>query len=112
MPFETLAELVDLTTIDVSFISLKIVVPAVLKFMKDQASVLALIKPQFEVGKGKVSKGGLVHDPVLHNEVIADLKEFFTETGLICNNVIPSPLRGSKGNKEFIIWLTYSHQTK
>jgi 23S rRNA (cytidine1920-2'-O)/16S rRNA (cytidine1409-2'-O)-methyltransferase len=112
MPFETLTEPIDLTTIDVSFISLKIVVPAVLKFMKDQASVLALIKPQFEVGKGKVSRGGLVHDPLLHNEVIADLKDFFTETGLICNNVIPSPLRGSKGNKEFIIWLKYSHQTK
>jgi 23S rRNA (cytidine1920-2'-O)/16S rRNA (cytidine1409-2'-O)-methyltransferase len=112
MPLETIASPVDLTAIDVSFISLKIVVPAVLKFMKDEANIIALIKPQFEVGKGKVNKGGVVNDPVLHNEVITDLKDFFTEIGLICHTIITSPLRGPKGNKEFFIWLKYSHQTK
>ena len=70
MPEETLPQLVDLVTIDVSFISLKIVVPAVLKFMKKDARILSLIKPQFEVGKGYVGKGGVVKDPALHSKVI------------------------------------------
>ncbi len=97
---------VDLVVIDVSFISLRIVVPAVLKFMKKGARILALIKPQFEVGKGKVGKGGVVRDAALHDEVIRSLKEFFIETGLLCESVIPSPILGPKGNKEFIISMT------
>ncbi len=97
---------VDLVVIDVSFISLRIVVPAVLKFMKKGARILALIKPQFEVGKGKVGKGGVVRDAALHDEVIRSLKDFFSETGLLCESLIPSPILGPKGNKEFIISMT------
>jgi 23S rRNA (cytidine1920-2'-O)/16S rRNA (cytidine1409-2'-O)-methyltransferase len=108
MPAETLPQPVDLITIDVSFISLKLVVPAVLKFMKADARILALIKPQFEVGKGNVGKGGVVRDPVLHAEVIRDCSEFFTKTDLLSEFVIPSPILGPKGNKEFIIALKYS----
>ncbi|MBC2693730.1 MAG: TlyA family RNA methyltransferase [Desulfobacteraceae bacterium] len=102
-----LPQLVDLVTIDVSFISLKIVVPSVIKFLKQDSRIIALIKPQFEVGKGKIGKGGVVRDSNLHNEVIKDLSEFFTKTGLKCESVIPSPLLGHKGNKEFFISLTY-----
>ncbi|MCP4348864.1 MAG: TlyA family RNA methyltransferase [Desulfobacterales bacterium] len=105
MPAETVPELVDLVTVDVSFISLRIVVPAILKFMKKDAGIFALIKPQFEVGKGKVGKGGVVRDPALHDEVIKSLSDFFTETGLSCDSVIPSPIFGPKGNKEFIVKL-------
>ncbi len=108
MPGEALSQPVDLITIDVSFISLKIVIPSVLKFMKKDAWILALIKPQFEVGKGKVGKGGVVRDPALHAEVIQDCSNFFTQTGLACKFVIPSPILGPKGNKEFIIALKYS----
>jgi len=106
MSADTLPQLVELVTIDVSFISLKIVVPSVIKFLRQDSRIIALIKPQFEVGKGKVGKGGVVRDSNLHNEVIKDLAEFFTKTGLKCESVIPSPLLGHKGNKEFFISLT------
>ncbi len=106
MPANALPQLVDLAVIDVSFISLKIVVPSVIKFLKQNSGIIALIKPQFEVGKGKVGKGGVVRDSDLHNEVIKDLTEFFNETGLKCKAVIPSPISGSKGNKEFLISMT------
>ena len=105
MPAEALPQLVDLVTIDVSFISLKKVVPEVLKFMKKSAGILGLIKPQFEVGKGNVGKGGVVRDPVLHAQVIEDLSDYFTKLSLIREFVIPSPLLGPKGNREFFIFL-------
>jgi 23S rRNA (cytidine1920-2'-O)/16S rRNA (cytidine1409-2'-O)-methyltransferase len=108
MPAESLQESVDLITIDVSFISLKIVVPAVIKFMKKDARIMALIKPQFEVGKGKVGKSGVVRDPVLHARVIKSLSDFFIKTGLLCEFVIPSPILGPKGNKEFFICLKHA----
>jgi len=107
MPAETLPEPVDLITIDVSFISLKIVIPAVIKFMKKDARIMALIKPQFEVGKGKVGKGGVVRDPVLHAWVIKSLSDFFTGKDFLIEFVIPSPILGPKGNKEFFISLKY-----
>jgi len=107
MPAETFLELVDLITIDVSFISLKIVVPEVIKFMKKDARIIALIKPQFEVGKGKVGKGGVVRSPVLHTKVIKGLSEFFTGKDLLSEFVIPSPILGPKGNKEFFISLKF-----
>ena len=105
MPNDAVGEPVDLAAIDVSFISLKIVVPSVLKFMKDEAVVIALIKPQFEVGKNNVGKGGVVRNPDLHNRVIADLTDFFSEIGLTRRSLIFSPILGPKGNKEFLIHL-------
>lgn len=107
MPLKALPCPVNLITIDVSFISLKIVVPAVMKFMKKDAGIVALIKPQFEVGKGKVGKGGVVRNLDLHNEVIAELTDFFIDIGFFRNAVIPSPILGPKGNKEFFIHLKY-----
>lgn len=104
---EQVPEPVDVVTIDTSFISLKLVVPAALKFMKKGGRILALIKPQFEVGKGKVGKGGVVKDPALHTEVIETLSHFFQELGLEKEEVIPSPILGPKGNREFIISLKY-----
>ena len=107
MPLEALPCPVDLITIDVSFISLKIVVPAVMKFLKKKACILALIKPQFEVGKGMVGKGGVVRDSFLHDMVVKDLSSFFKKTGFLIESVIPSELRGPKGNREFFISLRY-----
>jgi len=95
----------DLVTIDTSFISLKIVVPAVFKFMKNSSKIIALIKPQFEVGKGKVGKGGVVKDPSQHDEVIRNLTSYFNDIGLLPHPVISSPIQGPKGNKEFLILL-------
>jgi 23S rRNA (cytidine1920-2'-O)/16S rRNA (cytidine1409-2'-O)-methyltransferase len=106
IPSDLLPEPFDIITIDVSFISLKIVIPAVLPFLKKGGKVLALIKPQFEVGKGFVGKGGVVKDPGVHQAVINELSDFFSELGLICIQVVPSPILGPKGNKEFMIYLT------
>jgi 23S rRNA (cytidine1920-2'-O)/16S rRNA (cytidine1409-2'-O)-methyltransferase len=107
MPAEALPCPVDLITIDVSFISLKIVVPSVMKFLKKEARILALIKPQFEVGKGKVGKGGVVRDSVLHDTVVKDLSFFFKKNGFLVESIIPSLLRGPKGNQEFFISLQF-----
>lgn len=96
---------VDLVTIDVSFISLRIVVPSVAGFLKINGSILALIKPQFEVGREKVGKGGVVKDPVLHQQVISDLSEFFNKSGFVSCGVFPSSILGPKGNREFFILL-------
>ncbi len=93
---------VDLAVIDVSFISLKIVVPTIRKFLKAGAIVIALIKPQFEVGRDHVGKGGVVKNAALHEEVIQSLTQFFETNGFRVHGVVPSPITGPKGNKEFL----------
>ncbi len=105
MSTDVIPEPVDLVTIDVSFISLKIVVPAVTAFMGRDARILALIKPQFEVGKNQVGKGGVVRDAKLHKGVIENLSAFFQAEGLSWEQVLPSPILGPKGNREFFILL-------
>ncbi|MBW1642074.1 MAG: TlyA family RNA methyltransferase [Deltaproteobacteria bacterium] len=105
MPFESLPCPVNIVTIDVSFISLKIVVPSTLKFTRKNAIILPLIKPQFEIGKGKVGKGGIVKDPTAHDAVINDLNLFFNKIGLQSMDIIESPILGTKGNKEFFMAL-------
>jgi len=102
---DAVPELVDLVTIDASFISLKIVVPAVLRFLKREGILLPLIKPQFEVGKGLVGKGGVVADPAQHSQVIDELGRFFSGLGLSCSEALPSPVLGPKGNREFFMLL-------
>lgn len=109
LPPERIPSPLDITVIDVSFISLKIVVLSVLKFLKGGASIIALIKPQFEVGKGKIGKGGVVRDTALHTTVIEDLTSYFQAKGLRKESIIPSPITGPKGNKEFFIHLKYSN---
>lgn len=98
----------DLVTIDVSFISLKIVVPVVRDFLKPGGIIVALIKPQFEAGRNQVGKGGVVRDAAVHESVIENLKHFFEDSGLACGPVTPSPIQGPKGNTEFIIMLRAS----
>jgi 23S rRNA (cytidine1920-2'-O)/16S rRNA (cytidine1409-2'-O)-methyltransferase len=106
MPKERIAEPIDFVTIDTSFISLKIVVPSVIKFLSPKATILALIKPQFEAGKGNVGKGGVVRDAQLRNAIILELARFFESMDLDCGPVIPSPILGPKGNQEYIIHLS------
>jgi len=105
MPTERIPDPVDLVVIDASFISLKIVVPAVIRFLKPGGHLLPLIKPQFEVGKGQVGKGGIVRDAEQHARVIEELAHFFRSLGLECSKAAPSPLPGPKGNKEFFMLL-------
>jgi 23S rRNA (cytidine1920-2'-O)/16S rRNA (cytidine1409-2'-O)-methyltransferase len=105
MAADAIPEAVDLVVIDVSFISLKIAAPAAVAFARPGADMVALIKPQFEVGKGRVGKGGVVKDPDQRAAVIDDLKSFFMGAGLRPRDVIPSPILGPKGNQEFLIHL-------
>jgi 23S rRNA (cytidine1920-2'-O)/16S rRNA (cytidine1409-2'-O)-methyltransferase len=105
LPAERIPEAVDLITIDVSFISLRIVVPAVRKFLKPTGRLLPLVKPQFEVGKGQVGKGGVVRVAEQHSRVIAELTLFFRSLGLACSEAVPSAIDGPKGNKEFFMLL-------
>ncbi len=102
---ENFADRIDFAVIDAAFISLKLLIPPLLPLFRKQISILALIKPQFEVGRGKVGKGGVVRDPVLHQEVIDEIVVFCKTLGLQSRGVIPSPILGPKGNKEFLIHL-------
>jgi 23S rRNA (cytidine1920-2'-O)/16S rRNA (cytidine1409-2'-O)-methyltransferase len=110
--YEAVNEQVDLVVADTSFISLKKVIPSAEKFMRNGTQVLALIKPQFEAGKEKIGKGGVVKDPAVREQVICDLKDFFTKNGYNVNQVIPSPILGPKGNEEYIISLNYMEKLK
>jgi 23S rRNA (cytidine1920-2'-O)/16S rRNA (cytidine1409-2'-O)-methyltransferase len=97
---------IDLATIDASFISLRLVIPAVLRQVKKRdAIILALIKPQFEAGRDEVEKGGVIRDPEIHDKVIEGIREFSLELGLSVMGVCESPLKGPKGNREFFIHL-------
>jgi len=107
MPYEKIREKVDIVVADTSFISLKIVIPSAEKFMRHDTKVLALIKPQFEAGKKNVGKGGVVKDSRIREQVIQDLELFFKGRGYSVNQVIPSPILGPKGNREYIISLNY-----
>jgi 23S rRNA (cytidine1920-2'-O)/16S rRNA (cytidine1409-2'-O)-methyltransferase len=97
-------ELVDLAVIDVSFISLEKVIPAVLKFLKSNSEIVALIKPQFEVGRGQVGKGGIVRDVAARNAAVERVREFVHGLGLEVQGVIPSPITGQDGNVEFLVY--------
>jgi 23S rRNA (cytidine1920-2'-O)/16S rRNA (cytidine1409-2'-O)-methyltransferase len=108
----TVSEDLDGAVIDVSFISLKLVLPAVSRLLKQQAFVIALVKPQFEVGKGQVGKGGVVRDPALHQEVLESLCSFFRGADWQVEGRIPSPVLGPKGNKEFLVYLTRREESK
>jgi 23S rRNA (cytidine1920-2'-O)/16S rRNA (cytidine1409-2'-O)-methyltransferase len=95
----------DLATIDVSFISLKLVLPRVKELLVPAGEVISLIKPQFEVGKGKVGKGGVVRSTEEHRRVIDEISETAMALGYVIRGVTESPLLGPAGNKEFLIYL-------
>lgn len=98
-------ERVDLVVIDASFISLRLVLPSVLRLVGPGCRVVALVKPQFEVGKGRVGKGGVVREAALHAEVLAEMQRAVAELGLRIDAVMTSPLLGPAGNREFFLVL-------
>ncbi len=101
---EDIGEKVDLITIDVSFISLKKVVPALIPILKKGGYLLSLVKPQFEAGRGKVGKNGVVRDEKLICQILDDMIDFFSALGLEVNGKIRSPIKGPAGNKEYLLW--------
>jgi 23S rRNA (cytidine1920-2'-O)/16S rRNA (cytidine1409-2'-O)-methyltransferase len=96
---------VDLVTIDVAFISLRYIFPALPPFLSGQADVVALVKPQFEAGREEVGKRGLVTDPLVHDAVIARVTEAAETNGLRRLAMTPSPITGATGNQEFFLHL-------
>lgn len=98
-------ETVHGAVIDVSFISLRLIVPPVSRLLNDKSFIVSLVKPQFEVGKQRVGKGGVVRDPSLHREVMSTLSRFFEKEGWNVIGQIPSPILGPKGNREFLVYM-------
>ena len=100
---EDIGEMLDLAVIDVSFISLKLVIPPLLKILKPEGQLVALVKPQFEVGKDEVENRGIIKDPAKHIRVLLELNRFVEENGWAVTAVTESPITGQKGNREFLI---------
>ncbi len=104
-----LPEPIDIAVIDVSFISLRIILPVVRNWLKARAVVVALVKPQFEAGRQAVGKGGVVRDPQVHRRVLLRVLAAALEEGFSIAGLLRSPLLGPAGNVEFLCWLKSSH---
>lgn len=102
---ERLPDAIDLVTIDASFISLRLLLGAAHKLLGPRGQIVALIKPQFEAGRQDVGKGGVIRDPAVHRRVLVEIVEWSEQKGLSPQGLIPSPLLGPKGNREFLLWL-------
>ena len=102
---EHVPERIAVLTVDVSFISLRLILPVLVKLLEPQAASVVLIKPQFEVGKGQVGKSGVVHNPQQHQQVLWDILIAAQDCGFGVRAAIVSPLLGPKGNREFLAHL-------
>lgn len=102
---ETLGEPVSFVCIDVSFISLKLILPAVQKWLAPFGDVVALIKPQFEAGKKQIGKGGIVRDAAVRQQVLEDVLGWSQENGWSVFGLTTSPIQGADGNVEYLVWL-------
>ena len=107
---EHLDESVNLVVADVSFISLKILLPVTKSWLTPQADLILLIKPQFEAGKQDVGKGGVVRDPAVHARVLEEMTNFTRSQGFIIAGLTRSPIKGPAGNVEFLIWLGWGRE--
>ncbi|WP_275942857.1 TlyA family RNA methyltransferase [Desulfosediminicola flagellatus] len=103
---EVLKQPIDLAVMDTSFISITKIIPFLLPLFNDTLQIVALIKPQFELPKYKIGKGGVVRDSELHQEAIDLILEFADKINLTSHGVVESPIRGPKGNTEFLIHLS------
>jgi 23S rRNA (cytidine1920-2'-O)/16S rRNA (cytidine1409-2'-O)-methyltransferase len=91
--------------VDVAFISLKLVLPAMQRLLQPDAPIIALVKPQFEAGPQDVGRGGVVRDSRIHARVLADIVGFAASIGLTPHGLTPSPITGPAGNREFLVWI-------
>ena len=103
LKLEDIGERVDIATFDVSFISLTLVIPPVLGVLKPGGVIIALVKPQFEVGKGEVGRGGIVRDEAKRLRTVKKIEAFVESAGLDLMGVIPSPIPGADGNREYLL---------
>ena len=102
---EALNEPVNLVVVDASFISLRLLLPAIKQWLTPQADIIALIKPQFEAGKRDVGKGGVVRDSAVHRQVLVAMLDFVLTQGFGIRGLTRSPITGPAGNVEFLVWL-------
>ena len=107
---EEIPEEVDFASVDVSFISLKLIVPVMHELLKDGGKAVCLIKPQFEAGKEKVGKKGVVRELSTHVEVVKSIYDFVLENGFSVLNLDYSPIRGPQGNIEYLIYIQKSSE--
>jgi 23S rRNA (cytidine1920-2'-O)/16S rRNA (cytidine1409-2'-O)-methyltransferase len=105
---QSLPELIDLVTIDASFISLRLLLPAAGRLLRPEGAVVALIKPQFEAGARLVGKGGVVRETSVHRLVLHRVIESALGEGWTLRGLTPSPITGPKGNIEFLVWFDHS----
>ncbi len=103
---EDIGELLDFASIDVSFISLRTIMPATINLLKNTGEVVALIKPQFEAGRDKVGKKGVVRDINVHKEVVNKIVDFLLENNLVVLGLSYSPIKGPEGNIEYLVYFT------
>ena len=102
---EDIGEPVDFSSIDVSFISLTLILPVVYRFLREGGSCACLVKPQFEAGREKVGKNGIIKDPAVHLEVLQKIYRFALELGFSVRGLDFSPIKGAKGNIEYLMYL-------
>lgn len=105
---EQVPDIIDFFSIDVSFISLKLLLPVAYKLLADNAEAVCLIKPQFEAGREKVGKKGVVRDPAVHIEVVENIYNFCLDNGFSVTGLDFSPIKGPEGNIEYLIYLRKS----
>lgn len=108
---EDIAEKLDFASVDVSFISLKKILPVLFELLNDNACAVCLIKPQFEAGKEKVGKKGVVREISTHKEVVADILNFANECGFSALNLDFSPVKGPEGNIEYLMYIKKENET-
>lgn len=106
LTFDDLGEYPNFASIDVSFISLKKIIPSVVNLLSEKGEVVALIKPQFEAGRDKVGKKGVVRESSTHKEVINNILEFLVENNLKIKGLDYSPIKGPEGNREYLVYFT------
>jgi 23S rRNA (cytidine1920-2'-O)/16S rRNA (cytidine1409-2'-O)-methyltransferase len=103
LDFADIGESVDIAVCDVSFISVTLILPALVRLLRPEGRLVILVKPQFEVGRGRVGKGGIVRDPALHREVCDRVEQAVREAGFV-TGLMESPILGAEGNKEFLLY--------
>jgi len=103
---EDLGDDPQLVVVDVSFISLRLIFPALFEILKQQGDLVALVKPQFEVGKDEIENKGIIKDPVKRTNVLLRLHAFISDKSWVLRHVTESPIQGQKGNREYLIHCT------
>lgn len=107
---EKLPEPVSLVVMDVSFISIRLLLPVIREWLAEPAEVISLVKPQFEAGKSDVGKGGVIKDPAIHRQVLVEVLNDVQSMGYAVKGLVQSAITGSKGNIEFLAWLKLEEQ--